>query len=377
MKKSNENGKRTFAVWVVLLGVIAMALGGYVFLWDEGERELSPEELAARNAAQIESYQELQGQLSLAMENRRDARHLLPAIRELAAERSDDVQMQLLLAQAELFGRRYQAAYDAFEKALAIKPDQYQVQLLTGTIAYEYLNDVMAARKHYEAARLIQPLNPRPLLYLAQLDLEAKDYVMARKLLDEAIALDPLRGEPYAMLSDLDREEGKTGAAMVSIQKAIELAKQAAQGIGEKKSAEKPVVVTYVLKYVGLLKDAGRYEDALVVLDELPASERVESNVMKETAAVWLALGKPEQAGAYFKQILVLDPANETAAGLAARCYLDAGDVQSARWMILKLRQINPESEELKVLDKRLLDIETAGTGSMTAPTGAESNAGF
>ena len=356
--ESHAGGKQKFAAIVVLIGVIAFFIGAYVFLWESGGRELTPEQQAQIDKEQQARLEELRGQLVLATENQRQVAHLLPEVRRLAGNRPGDVHAQLLLAQFEQSSGNFEAAYQAFMRALKIQPNQYGTELFAGSLAFEFLKDNAAAKEHYLAAAKLEPTNPEPMLYLANVDLAEQNLAAARKNIERALALNEEQAKAYAMLAYIDQKTDQGQEALVNMQRAIELQLEHAQHVGQGEKRLDPELIAYVQQYVAMQLAHKQPTQAMLALDKLSLTEKRQPAVMRTTAEVWRALGRPREGGDYFRFLVAVDPANELAAELAARCYLDAGDLSSARKMLAELAQINPWSKALKSLDEQLVAAE-------------------
>ena len=175
-------------VIVLLIAVFAMFLGAFIYFLSDGE--LTPEQIAVQQAETAKQLEDLQGKLTFAMENNRKPEELLTQIQLFAEQHPDLVQAQILLGQAYMQSMQAQKAYEAFVKSIQMEPRLYEVEMLAGTIAYDQLNDVPAAMKHYEAAAKLDPASPKPPMFLAQLYVEQKNYDKAIELLHHALELD-------------------------------------------------------------------------------------------------------------------------------------------------------------------------------------------
>ncbi|QQE10138.1 hypothetical protein JD969_11520 [Planctomycetota bacterium] len=337
MMAEDSNKKTVIAAVVIFIAVLAMFLGVYVALLDEGEP--TAEDIAAEQVEAETELERLQNSFSLAMDNRRPAPELIDEIKVYAEAHPESVYAELLYAQSQLYVRNYQVAYDAFERALVLDPNQYQTEMLTGTIAYDHLKNFDGAVKHFELAAALNDKDPQPWLYIAQIKAKQDKPEEAFESLTKAIEIDRNLPQAHASLAELYQQRGMFDAAGREYELALEQSKSSKQ---QRQHA------VYLFKYAKMLAGEGKPEEALPLLADMPLTARTQPEVLVEIGEVWDALGEPSQAAKYFSQVLRADPANEKAAELTVKYYIIAGDKVAAAEAMNDLRMLNPGSEKLQ-----------------------------
>ncbi|QDU35435.1 tetratricopeptide repeat protein [Poriferisphaera corsica] len=347
MSETSSN-KTLFAAFAVFIAVIAMCFGTYIFLFDS--EEPTPEQIADKQVELADRLDKLQNSFVLAMENQRPAPELIGEIAAYAKENPDSASAQVLDGQAQLYIRNFQAAYDALERALQLDPNQYQTEMLTGTIAYDNLNNLENAVKHFERASQLNKTNPEPLLYLAQIRAQQDMAEEAFDYLNRAIAIDRNLPQAHASLADLYRKRELFDAASREYEIALE------QSNNSKLQRQHSI---YLFKYAQMLTEQGKPEEALPLIAEMTTSARMQPEVLAQIGEVWNDLGQPDQAALYFAQLVKADPANEAATALASQYYIIAGNAKDAETYMNHLRQINPASPKLQDLATQIADMKS------------------
>ncbi|MFQ3679818.1 MAG: tetratricopeptide repeat protein, partial [Pseudanabaenaceae cyanobacterium] len=117
---------------------------------------------------------------------------------------------------------QWSAALDAYDRGLALAPDDPQLHFKRG-YALAALHQIPAAIAAYERAIALDPNFAKPKINLAILWVDTERQADAVRLLQEAIALEPNWPQPYANLAVLWIRYGRWAEAEALLQKALTL----------------------------------------------------------------------------------------------------------------------------------------------------------
>lgn len=288
-----------------------------------------------------------------------------PAVEQLVKVAPGDSEVQRLMAEVRMQEAAQQPAksaehrkksleaLDHARRSLELKPAQPEVHELAGNLAFG-MEDYEAARHHYFKASELDPKNPRPPLFLAQVMIKINDLPNAGLQLARSLNLDANNPVAYATRADLFAKQGDKAMALDQIGKAIELG-----------GAKHPKAVYFSISKAKILKQFNEPAAALALLSGLPAEKNKEGLIVRELADCHLMMSKPAFAGdvwaGYFEEIgQKLGNSSEIsaaaeAAAKAGQCYLRAGDRVKARYYKIMADRIDREHFEAKALAESML----------------------
>ena len=346
---------RAFNLMVMVLVILAAILGVAV-LYDRlswpGGPEVDPVPPADQfdlEAAQSETA-ELGERFNNSIGNSEAVRELADDSRRLVSRYPRFAPAHMLVAQIMMYLESYQDALSYLETSLDLQPNQPEVHILAGGVAVK-LNDLGLAERHYIDASSLKPRQIRYLLMLAGVQIKMQKYDEARENLLKAIQVDSSNYKSYGLLADMYTRQNKIDLALGQISKTIELV-----------PADKPVdKLIYIRKQVKLLHRAGRLDEALLILQSLPARDQFTPELMSELAITWNLLGQPEHAARHYEEAMILDPLNATLVVEAARWYTRSGDVKKAGDLLVRARRMDPYAPGLEDVQRMLDDFVVPG----------------
>jgi len=325
-------------VVIAVLVVLAVAvLAGVLLLGgDDGPRKLDKEQAT-------EQVQTLGQKLSLAIQNQRDTRPMLAPAAKLVEQYPDFPPAYTLHGQVLMTVGRLDEAARQMRTALKIGGEDAQTRALLGGV-YLKLDDYDAARSNYQAAISLENENPEHRVKLANLEYEAGNLESAKRAALDALALDSSRHQAYALLSQVYEKQGEPSLAAQQMEKALEVLG------GEQEQTR----VTYVRRRAAMLRRMNRPEDALAALRELPPTLMFTMDLAEDFARTYGMMGQPMLVAMHYEELSRIEPVNPEPLAGAARWYLKAGDQDSARAMVQRLRKLNPRHPDLPGLVQQL-----------------------
>jgi tetratricopeptide (TPR) repeat protein len=303
---------------------------------DSGPRQLDKEHAT-------EAVQTLGQKLSLAIQNERDTRPLLDPAAKLVEQYPEFAPAYTLHGQVLMTLGRLDAAAKQMRTALEIGGEDPQTRALLGGV-YLKLEDDDAARSNYQAAISLEKENPEHRVKLANLEYEAGNLEAAKRAALDALALDSSRHQAYALLSQVYEKQGEPSLAAQQMEKALEV-------LGGEEEATR---VAYVRRRAAMLRRINRPEDALAALRELPPEMLFNMDIAPDFERTYGMMGQPLLVAAYYEEISRIEPVNPEPVASAAAWYLKAGDEDSARAMVQRLRKLNPRHPQLPALVEKL-----------------------
>jgi len=323
---------------VAALVILAVAVLAAVLLLggDDGPRK--PDKQRA-----TEQVQTLGQKLSLAIQNQRDTRPLLAPAAALVERYPDFPPAYTLHGQVLMTLGRLEAAAKQMRTALEIGGEDAQTRALLGGV-YLKLGDHDAARSNYQAAISLENENPEHRVKLANLEYEAGNLEAAKRAALDALALDSSRHQAYALLSQVYEKQGEPSMAAQQMQKAL-----AVLG-GEQEQTR----VGYVRRRAAMLRRMNRPGDALAALRQLPPQMLLTMELAEDFERTYGMMGEPMLVAMHYEELSRIEPVNPAPLAAAARWYLKAGDDESARQMVQRLRRLSPRHPDLPALVEKL-----------------------
>jgi len=302
----------------------------------EPARPVDPQRTEAR-------LERLQKRASEAIEQDR-AHVVLPDARAFLADHPDSPDGMVLVAQLLLSQREFDEAYSLLQNALERRPAQAKVHMLAGTVAYgdERVGDAIG---HYRRAVELEPDSVNHRLHLAQAFLESQQYDAAGGVLREAIRLNSSSVQAHSLLGDVHAAQEQWDEAIDAVRRAMSLLDD---------DPTQRVVLTQ--KLARLMREKFEPRESLLLLQSVRNPVEPNPTVLRDLAASWMMLGRPDAAAEEYEKALELEPMNWRFVALAATWRYRAGDEAKARAHLNQLRQLNPHSPVIAELEKKLDD---------------------
>lgn len=233
-----------------------------------------------------------------------------------AAIRENPGEQRLYLMHAEALAalRKPEDAYAAYEKALAIGPREGETEFAAGTLA-NMIGKLDRAVEHYQAAQAAMKTDPRPPVFLAQVQLKLRQNEEAKGNLAIAARLNPDLAIVWGTWAQVELDENRPSIAAQHAAKAREL---------------EPRVTLWRLLEARALRRANKAEDALALLVNLDEGEKRDPQVMSVMGECYGILKRPADAAALYGKAADADPANGTLAMETAGWFERAGDKAKA-----------------------------------------------
>lgn len=208
------------------------------------------------------------------------------AILARAVERFPGEQRAVLLhGECLLLLGRKDEAYEAYDRAIFIGPDNPEYRHAAATIAAE-IGRLSDAEAHYGVARSMAPANPKFPLYLAQVQRALGKVDEARANLVITTKLDPSISIAWASLAAIALDENRPSVALGYIEKARQL---------EPERNEWRIIEARALRREGEVKRA------LDLLLAIPVSERLhDAALLQEIALCYGLMERPGDAAAMY-----------------------------------------------------------------------------
>lgn len=247
------------------------------------------------------------------------------------------------LGQAKAYQDDPQGAYEAFERSLALKPDQPEIAILAGTFA-KGLERFDESEQWYLRAIEQQPDVVGHRRHLATLYEHRGDLPQAEATLRDALERAPNHVEVLVQLVSILEAAGRADEALALLEQAVSRSLLM--------SAERRGLLA--IRYADMMLARGEHGLAREALEPLPASQQVRHDVMERLAICWAIAGEPRLAGERYDLRLLLNPEDSLAASEAVRWWVAAGDRDKANRALSHLRRIAPRYDTLDELSEQV-----------------------
>lgn len=322
MTRRYERGKRSAgAKWVIAMGVVAVAAGGWI-LWTatgmasrkrEGVvRQLSPAaaegasgSAAAGTAPEREAPTRSEASRpdpskvdqiieAAAVWLKRDDPGRAGAIyKEAVSQYAGEPRLHTAYGDLLVVQRRFDEAYGQYTRALAAGEKNAPLEFTAGTVA-SMMGKPERAAEHYAAAQAIEPSNAEYALFLGQTQAKLGRLDEAKVSLLRVVKIDPKRAIAWGTLGDIALRENNVAIALQHVGKAREI---------------EPDAVVWRIVEARALNRSGEPQKALDLLVGLsdadknqPATARLIAECLgmlgrKDEAARWSARAEGPEGG--------------------------------------------------------------------------------
>ena len=244
---------------------------------------------------------------------------------------------QLILASALTGSRRFSEAEERLQAALAAAPEEARV--------YRALGDLQRTRGNWKAAEAalrkaiaLDPSSAAARVSLSQLYLEQGRTTEGERELRAALAAEP---------EDVDANR-VYGSYLVSTEHCAD-----AEPFWKQVALQSPDV-SGTLELADYYVWSGRQDDAMRVLEAVPATRDGEGAARTRLASLLYDRGEKTKASAIVEELLQQDRGNVTGLLLKSRMALDKQDVAVAREYAHRAAQIAPSSPAVREMLARL-----------------------
>lgn len=211
----------------------------------------------------------------------------------------------LLAAQAAIGLKQSAKAYEHLKSALAIGPENAELQTMAGTMASQVRLDPQAI-EHFTRATILSPENPTPFMLLGAMYMRmpeaspapassAESSSETKALLNfrKASMLAPELATPYAAMAEISLRQNNLVGALAQIQKAREL---------------EPDRLSWRLIEARVHKRDNQPQKAIDLLINLPPQERLADPALPLLADSMAMLRRFEQAASLYEQAAQQSP---------------------------------------------------------------------
>lgn len=259
----------------------------------------------------------------------------------------------------------FASAVDAARAALAIDSSSFDAQLLLGS-ALGGVRRFTEAQERVKAAIAANPADPRGYRALGELERRRGNARAAELALRRALDLDPGSTEARVDLSSVYLETGRAGDGVRELRAALEanpadLEANRAYGsylvandqceLAEpywKRVAAASPDLSGTLSLADYYVYSGRQDDALKVLNAVPAERDGDGAARTRVATILYDRGDRKRAGSIIDSVLASSQTNVAGLLLKARIAMDEGDGASARELTHRAAQMSPNDAAVR-----------------------------
>lgn len=275
-------------------------------------------------------------------------------LKQALAVNTPSAPLRTLAAKVELEKGSLNVASDHLKIAIQIDANYVEAYYLQGVV-YQRWQNIQAAHDYYLLAWEKKPTEVRYLLALAEMKITLNQLADAQKLLEEKSVYFEQTAAVRVALARLYSLEGNHAKAIAYYRDATLLA---------------PEDNTVRQNYAEELYFAGRYEDALAVLDVLYKDPKIQdTSVIKNLLGnTYLHLHRPRDARAIFTEVTRDNPNNANAwlqlgkATLQTEDYVQAAGIASR---VLKFEPRNIDAQILLAFSQQKQNLWTAAEATL------------
>ncbi len=232
-----------------------------------------------------------------------------------------------------------QAAVDAYQKAIAADPKQFESRLALGLVLARQ-GHADEARLQFEAATTLNPTPPNPAAKaqafraLARL-IRTTDPGAARKALLQALQLGPESPDDALLTAEIAEASGDAETAEAAYRRVL---------------TKQPDSSAAAAGLVHLLLQQKKYPEAEPLLRAALLRDPDDPALNSQMATLLTAEGKKDEAAGVLEKLHALQPGDATIAGMLAESYTQAGEPDKAEALYAEMSKANPEDADLLTL---------------------------
>lgn len=309
-------GRSSNSWLLVVLGVLALGAGVFAIRMVT-RSPASPADTPADQAANSSQAKQADDTLNAVLALKRDRRwaEARTLLESAISRNATDQALYIQLAETHVGLQDFKAAYDAYEKALAIGPREGELEFAAGTAA-NAAERLDRAVEHYQAAEAALKNDYRPPLYFAQVLIKLNRFDEAKVRLRRVQLLKPDEPIAHGSMAEIFLRENLPDLAIQTVAEARRL---------------QPDYLTWRLVEARARKRKGQAQEALDLLKDLPDAQKLEPGVMPLMGECFGMLRKPADAAAAFAAISNQFPQRGDLALDTALWYERAGDKAKAK----------------------------------------------
>lgn len=290
-------------------------------------------------------------------------------VERFVSEHPRHADARMLLAQAYLQQGDADAATQALDSAIDLRPDVPAWREMAATLATQR-GAYSTAEVHLRAAIELRPSDSMLRVRLAQVALRMDRLERAENLLHAALDLDASRHEAYHLLASVAVRLGRFVDARTRSRRAIELVR------GDDEKAQRARRTYKVMLARGLRRE-NRPADAIDVLRSIePVEQRTHAEVLELQAKCYADLGRPEAAANVYEQLLIARPGHPPFAQEALRWRLRAAQIDRARELLRYARRNFPASDATREMARALAKAESGSPADPEPEADPDAGAG-
>lgn len=234
---------------------------------------------------------------------------------------------------------RTEDAYKMMQRLIDLgEGEDFGLRLNAGIVASQ-IGNIADAINHLQTATRIEPGDKQAPLYLANLYRKVHDLPAAKECLLRVIVLDDSIHQAWGGLAQIAFLENQLDMAQQHLEKARKL---------------EPGFPTWIILQAKVHRRRGQPDQAITLLTSLPEAHRWQQEVVDEIAQSWGLLSNPLKAANEHVAHLDRHPDAWTSATAAARFFIIAEDLDSARSWATYARRLKPDEPEVRSLIERL-----------------------
>lgn len=317
--KTSKRGKRGHALGTVLAVVLlvgAVVLAGVMFASRLEKAASGPGGQQAGGRA-VSKPEAIEAILDASQQYIRAGKFAEAAavLGEAVRSHPDSQELRAAYAGVLVEQGRLAEAYEQYVAALSIGPRDAKLEFAAGTMA-SLTDRPDLSLEHYSAAQTADPANATYPLYLAQVQRKMGMAEEAKASLLRVVKMQPDNAVAWGTLADMALGENKAELALQHIARAREL---------------EPRVGTWRLVEARALKRVSKPQAALLVLEGMGESERLEVQTVRLEAECRAMMGDKEGAVRRVVEAARTRPLDADLAMEAAGWLQQAGDEEGAR----------------------------------------------
>lgn len=313
--QSEKQGSKGLLVGVLALMGLAIVAAGAWFVLGLGS-EAGPKQADAADSTKASPAHAIEAALGAARSYRgsEEFAKAEAILRAAVSEHVDDQALRLAYAEVLLDLKRVPEAYEQYEAALAIGPQEPEIEFLAGTLASSIGRDDRAL-EHFSMARAAEPGSADIAVYLGVTQHRLGQVGEAKASLLAAVKLDETNAVAPAVLAQIALDENQNELALRYIRRSREI---------------DPEQLAHRILEARILRRMNKPEEALTLMLALPKDQLYQPAVLEVCAGCMGLLQRPADAAALYEEALAANPTDAELAFQAAQWLERAGDAEAA-----------------------------------------------